>query len=132
MNILHGHHREVPHSIDIETLARFSVLVDYYDCHEITGLFANIWIKNLPHYLPIVYGRDSTIWLFVSWVFSFENIFMEMTRLAMADSRGPLKTMCLPLPPKILSMDSYLLGWVARYLAIQLPSSKNERNQSVK
>lgn len=75
MNILHGHHREVPHSVDIETLAKFSVLVDYYDCHEITDLFANIWIEDLQLCLPTVYGRHSTIWLFVSWVFSDENIF---------------------------------------------------------
>ncbi|KID63607.1 uncharacterized protein G6M90_00g064680 [Metarhizium brunneum] len=103
MNILHGHHREVPYSVDIETLARFSVLVDYYDCHEITEFFANIWIEYLQLSLPTAYGRDSTIWLFVSWVFSSENIFKQMTRLAMTDSQGPLETVCLPLPPELLT-----------------------------
>ncbi|KID64478.1 hypothetical protein MAN_06652, partial [Metarhizium hybridum] len=80
MNILHGHHREVPHSVDIEALAKFSVLVDYYDCHEITEFFADIWIEDLQLCLPTVYGRDSTIWLFVSWVFSSENIFIYLRR----------------------------------------------------
>lgn len=105
MNIIHGHHRKVPRFVDLDTLAQLSILVDYYKCHEITEFFAHLWMDELSFALPTSYGRESVIWLSVSWVFSKADIFEKMTELALKESEKPLETMCLPLPSKLLSMS---------------------------
>ncbi|UKZ70750.1 uncharacterized protein TrAtP1_011721 [Trichoderma atroviride] len=102
MNIIHGHHRKVPQKVDLETLAHFSILVDYYKCQEITEVFARIWIEKLAPSLPRSHCPPSMIWIFVSWVFSNASIFEKMTELALKGSQGPLETLCLPLPSVVL------------------------------
>ncbi|KAK9439945.1 hypothetical protein VB005_04563 [Metarhizium brunneum] len=106
INIIHGRHRQVPHSVDIETLGRFCTLVDYYECHETVEFAAHAWINKLGQALPRTHGRESTIWLLVSWVFSLATTFQKMTELAIREGQGPLETMSLPVPPTLLSMDS--------------------------
>ncbi|KAG6114322.1 hypothetical protein E4U14_001445 [Claviceps sp. LM454 group G7] len=85
MNIVHGHSGQVPYSIDLETLARMSVLVDYYQCQEVTKFAVGLWIGKNPR-LPRQYGRDCVAWIFVSWVFSRSEIFEKMTLLAITSS----------------------------------------------
>lgn len=104
MNIIHGHHSKVPPEIDLDTLAHFSILVDYYKCHEITDLFARYLIGKYSSGLPKSRGRTILLWIFVSWVFSNAALFEEMTGLAVKESQGPLDRLCLPLPPTLLGM----------------------------
>ncbi|KAG5956721.1 hypothetical protein E4U58_006437 [Claviceps cyperi] len=106
MNIVHGRNRQVPLSIDLETLGRISVLVDYYRCQEVTQLAVGLWIDKLSGKLPTKYGRECVTWMFVSWVFSRHKVFEEMTLLALRTSEGGLGTIYLPLPPMLLSMAS--------------------------
>lgn len=42
LNIIHGRHREVPRSLSLETLAKFAIVVDYYEFHEVVELFVDI------------------------------------------------------------------------------------------
>ncbi|KAG5966721.1 hypothetical protein E4U56_001186 [Claviceps arundinis] len=102
MNIVHGHSGQVPYSIDLETLARMSVLVDYYQCQEVTKFAVGLWIGKIPR-LPRQYGRDCIIWIFASWVFSRSEIFEKMTLLAITSSDGGLGKIYLPFPPMLLS-----------------------------
>lgn len=104
MNIIHGHHRKVPPEVELEMLAHFSILVDYYKCHEITEFFAKFWIAKFTACLPRDHCPSSMIWIFVSWVFSNASIFEKMTELAVKESKGPLETLFLPLPPVVLGM----------------------------
>ncbi|KAG6025926.1 hypothetical protein E4U19_002880 [Claviceps sp. Clav32 group G5] len=46
MNIVHGHSGQVPYAVDLETLGRISVLVDYYQCQEVTQLAVGLWIDK--------------------------------------------------------------------------------------
>ncbi|KAG6315557.1 hypothetical protein E4U44_001281 [Claviceps purpurea] len=95
MNIVHGHSGQVPYSVDLETLARMSVLVDYYQCQEVTQFVVGLWIDKLSGRLPSLptqYGRECVAWIFVSWVFSRRNIFEKMTLLAIASSVLEQKT----------------------------------------
>ncbi|KAG5918869.1 hypothetical protein E4U61_001381 [Claviceps capensis] len=103
MNIVHCQSIKVPYSIDLETLGRMSVLVDYYQCQEATQFFAGLWIDKLSGSLPTTYGRDCVTWMFVSWVFSRSNIFEKMTQLAIRTCDGGLGTINLPFPPMLLS-----------------------------
>ncbi|KAG6174848.1 hypothetical protein E4U47_006983 [Claviceps purpurea] len=104
MNIFHGRNKQVPISIDLETLGRISVLVDYYKCQEVTQLAVGLWIDKLSGNLPTKYGRECVTWMFVSWVFSSREIFKNMTLLAIIKSEGGLGTIHLPFPPMLLSM----------------------------
>lgn len=108
MDIIHGHAREVPRSVNLEILGKFAVLVDYYNCHEVTEVFVELWLADLERSLPTSFGKDSTIWLFVSWVFSRPKIYEAMTQLTLSDCRGPLNTMNLPIPFKLLGRYTYL------------------------
>ncbi|KAG6260864.1 hypothetical protein E4U47_006980 [Claviceps purpurea] len=104
MNMIHCRNKLVPLSIDLTTLVKMAILVDYYQCEEATQLAAGLWIGNLSGKLPISYGRDCVAWMFVSWVFSRSDIFEKMTKLAIRGSTGGLGTIHLPFPPKLLSM----------------------------
>lgn len=108
MNIIHGHHSKVPTQVDLDTLVHFSILVDYYKCHEITNVFARLWIDKLRVKLVVVSRVEIILpWIFVTWVFSKTTMFGYMTEQAIKDSKGPLEAMGLPLPPAILSMRSW-------------------------
>ncbi|KAG6092176.1 hypothetical protein E4U30_005763 [Claviceps sp. LM220 group G6] len=101
MNIIHGRNTLVPLSIDLITLVKLSVLVDYYECQEVTQFVVRVWVKDFV--LPTSYGRDCVAWIFVSWVFSFGQPFEKMTQLALETSEGGFGTIHLPLPPNVLT-----------------------------
>lgn len=42
LTIIHGYHRDIPRSLDLEMLAKLAMIVDYYECHEIIKLHADI------------------------------------------------------------------------------------------
>ncbi|KAK7996677.1 hypothetical protein PG989_004717 [Apiospora arundinis] len=104
MNIIHGRNRAVPRSISLEMLAKISVLVDYYRCHEVVELFAACWILDLRPSLPKDYGRDFTLWLAISWVFSQEDLFKTLTKVAIRETAGPLQTLNLPIPHHLIGI----------------------------
>ncbi|KAG5942528.1 hypothetical protein E4U59_001070 [Claviceps monticola] len=103
MNIIHGRNILVPLSVDLTTLMKFSVLVEYYQCQEVTLFVVGHWIKEVSNSLPKEYGRDCVAWMFVSWVFSCSEFFGQMTQLAIEGSEGGLGKIYLPLPPMLLS-----------------------------
>ncbi|KAH8889906.1 hypothetical protein GQ53DRAFT_184308 [Thozetella sp. PMI_491] len=103
MNILHSRVRSVPRTISLEMLAKIAVLVDYYKCHEALELFVDLWIQNLSRNLPTEYGRDLVLWLAVSWVFSKQALFTTITKVAIMESKSPLKTLDLPIPQRIVA-----------------------------
>ncbi|RYC78626.1 hypothetical protein BFJ63_vAg18500 [Fusarium oxysporum f. sp. narcissi] len=58
LTIMHGYHRDVPRLLGLEMLAKLAMIVDYYECHEIIELYADIWLERLKSEVPTVYGRD--------------------------------------------------------------------------
>ncbi|KAM0250809.1 hypothetical protein ACHAP5_002026 [Fusarium lateritium] len=44
LDIIHGHHRDVPKRISVETLSHIAIIVDYYGCHEIMELVFTAWM----------------------------------------------------------------------------------------
>ncbi|KAG6116212.1 hypothetical protein E4U13_002018 [Claviceps humidiphila] len=103
MNIVHGRNGQVPLSIDLETLERLSVIVDYYQSQEVAQAVVSLWIYQLCGKLPTTYGRHCVTWMFVSWVFSRRNIFEKMTLLAITSCDGGLGTIDLPFPQMLIS-----------------------------
>ncbi len=69
-------------------LAKIAVLVDYYECYEAVEMFVDFWIQSLSRNLPKEYSRDLVLWLAISWVFSKENLFKTLTKVAALESTG--------------------------------------------
>lgn len=102
MNIIHGQTTKIPRIISIEMLAKMAVLVDYYKCHEAVEFYAKTWINNLIEPLPTFYGRNFLLRLCISWVFSESEVFRELTRAALYQSRGPIHSLGLPIPGDVI------------------------------
>jgi hypothetical protein len=106
LNIIHGHTRKIPRSVDREMLTKFAVLVDYYDCHEAVEVFSDMWIVGLNKTLPNIYSKELVQWIFISWVFNKAIPFRSMTWIAQSQSKGPLETYGLPIPSTIVGQYS--------------------------
>ncbi|KXH37002.1 hypothetical protein CSIM01_00066 [Colletotrichum simmondsii] len=106
MKVIHGKTRSVPRQMDLEMLAKLAVLVDYYDCHEVIEIYCPAWIGHLRNKLPVDYGRDMVLWLLISHVFQQDDIFQQMTQVAVLKSAGPVRTMELPIPSSLVGKVS--------------------------
>jgi hypothetical protein len=103
MSIIHGHTADVPERISLDTLAKVAVVVAHYQCSELLKPYADKWIAKLDEPFPTSYGRNLVLRLFVSWVFADEFDFKELTRVVVRESRGPMHSLGLPLPERIIS-----------------------------
>lgn len=52
LGIIHGRTRKVPRLMDLKTLTRLAILVDYYNLHETVKMFLDMWIDGLKGELP--------------------------------------------------------------------------------
>ncbi|KAH7152735.1 hypothetical protein EDB81DRAFT_841176 [Dactylonectria macrodidyma] len=105
LDIVHGHHREVPKYLSLELLTHVSMIVGYYQCQEVTQVFAENWAKRVELWLPRTYGEESTLMLIVSWVFSRVDVFEKMSKLALTSSEGLITTpgLFMPVPEHIFA-----------------------------
>jgi hypothetical protein len=106
MNILHGKTRSVPKIISLEMFAKVAVLVDYYECYEAVEIYSDMWMAHLRNKLPQIYCRDLVLWICISWVFRQPEEFGQVTTFALKYSKGPIQTMELPIPERIVRKSS--------------------------
>ncbi|KAK5636015.1 hypothetical protein RRF57_011727 [Xylaria bambusicola] len=114
MRIIHGHNREVPRNVDLKMLAMVATVVDYYECDEVLEPFIEIWcsrIRTAP--VPETINRDLILLLFVSWVFKWSAEFKAATKIAQNQSKGPLSTMGLPIPDRIICKNMFRTPWLS-------------------
>lgn len=104
MNCIHVQHRKLPKKVELVKLAKFAILVDYYNCHESTTLIGANWIKALQNNLPTSHCQASMMWMFVSWVFADAGIFAKMTELAVKESKFPIEVPDLAFPTALIGM----------------------------
>ncbi|CAG7559034.1 unnamed protein product [Fusarium equiseti] len=103
MNILHNKVRAVPRDIGPEMFAKVAVLVDYYGCHEVFELWADVWISSSDiESVKPCYSRQLLFQLTISWVFRKRKIFRHVTDVAVRTSRGPIHTLGLPIPNAVV------------------------------
>jgi hypothetical protein len=100
MNIFHLRNRDVPRTVSLEMLAKIALLVDYYDCGEAIELFANIWIADLSVNVPIptTYDRTLVLWIWISWVFKWDELLKQSTLIAIKQCTESMRTLELPIP----------------------------------
>ncbi|KAJ4245727.1 hypothetical protein NW762_013851 [Fusarium torreyae] len=106
LDIIHGHHRSTPKTIELTVLLDIAVLVDYYQCHEIVEPFAEMWIAALGDKTWEDYDSSCMPWMFVSWVFGQEKFFNHMVATCLKYCKTPIRTN-LPLPSTILEKLEY-------------------------
>ncbi|KAF4416342.1 hypothetical protein FACUT_12638 [Fusarium acutatum] len=104
LDIIHGHHREVPKRISVETLSHIAIIVDYYGCHEIMELVFAAWVSYLGPAEEFV-KQDPLRWLFISWVFRQESLFTTATKMLLLYDNGKY-VVDLPIPQPILGNDT--------------------------
>ncbi|KAG5916199.1 hypothetical protein E4U42_007775 [Claviceps africana] len=56
LNILHGHHHDVPSRVDLHVMIRVAIMVDYYMCHDATAFFGNVWLDHINNNWSIPCG----------------------------------------------------------------------------
>ncbi|EFR04839.1 hypothetical protein MGYG_07842 [Nannizzia gypsea CBS 118893] len=98
LNIIHGHLRQVPLQVDLQMLTQLAILVDKYELHERTEVFAGFWFGNLIPNIPNCYTDDIPFWTCVCWVFNKPEEFKRVTRLILRHGRGTLTFKELPVP----------------------------------
>jgi hypothetical protein len=109
MNIIHGYAPRVPREVDLDTLAKIAVIVDYYQCPAVVEVFADIWVDHLKVDMPKTFGKAVFQWICIAWVFRKPAEFLAATRVAVVESPGPpgvVQSYGLPIPYRIIG--SYL------------------------
>jgi hypothetical protein len=102
MQIIHGRNHHVPRILNLEMLAKVAVVVDYYGCHEMVEPFTEIWLIHLNGLVPDSINRDLILLLLVSSVFRWAYIFNAVTKTALDQAQGPLRTLNLPIQESII------------------------------
>jgi hypothetical protein len=105
MNIIHGHVGKVPEQVDLEMMAKLSVLVDKYQVWQVMDLYVKMWMLKLEDSIPTSYTPDIMAWLSISWVFKLREVFRGISRIAQQESTARLsdkRRMHLPIPHAII------------------------------
>lgn len=110
MNIIHGRTANIPERISLDMLTKVAVVVAHYECSEALKPYADKWIAKLDEPFPTSYSRNLVLRLFISWVFADEFDFRELTRVVVRESRGPMHSLSLPLPERIISKSPISIG----------------------
>ncbi|KAL5593268.1 hypothetical protein FOBRF1_012370 [Fusarium oxysporum] len=111
LDIMHGHHRRVPKSMELSLLTEMTILVDYYMCHE-------NWIASVIQENEIE-GSDyqaNISRLFISWVFEKTELFNSIVYSILKLTARPIRT-DIPLPSTILdSLEQRRQSLTQRFL----------------
>ncbi|KAG5748088.1 hypothetical protein H9Q70_009248 [Fusarium xylarioides] len=103
LDTMHGHHRDVPKTMEFSLLTEMAILVDYYECHEIVEMFAENWIASVIQEDEIESSdyQMNMSRLFISWVFEKSELFNSVVYSILKLTARPIRT-DLPLPSTIL------------------------------
>lgn len=96
--------RSVPTTVSLEMLAKFAVLVDFYELAgaEVIERDTSAWIADVRKRIavPTTYCRDLVLWIFVAQVFNLTEEFEKAVAVAIHESRGPIQTLGLQIREK--------------------------------
>lgn len=132
MCIIHHGKRKVPTEMSLETLAKFALLVDYYECLEAVELFVETWTSNLESTFSPVYSRNLILWLWISWVFQNQRLFDKAVITVTEHANGPMKTLGLHIPKEVTGMPSTTLAGDIVNIPLITPADKiNQKREEL-
>ena len=104
--------RRVPREVNLDKLARLSVLVDKYQMLEAVEVFSDIWIKGIEAEIPQTYTWEMRQWLGISWVFSRTDLFKQATRIVGRECDADLQDE-LENPDMVPQIPMRIIGTIA-------------------
>lgn len=107
LRIIHGRSNPCLGShMTLELVAKVALVADYLQCQEAVSEVVETWtwMQELtdPLYECYEVTRDIVLWIFISTIFRLEEDFGCSVRLAMEIGTGPIQTMGLPIPERIV------------------------------
>lgn len=131
LNVLHGRSKLIPRYVELETLCKIAVIVDYYEVHDALHFFAETWISALRGFLSKTYNRDAMMWTFVSWTFRDAQIYRDITKTVAEQCHEKPRTAGLPIPESTidaihdqrqaaLDVIAQALGTVSNHLLLDI------------
>lgn len=107
MYLIHGRNRKdvVPREVELEMLAKIAVVTDDLGCYDAVALASEVWLEALKSTLNAAskqYNRTMIISLVIVCVFADSTRFNNCVRTAVWESRGPIPTMGLPIPGRVV------------------------------
>ncbi|EAW15160.1 uncharacterized protein ACLA_058170 [Aspergillus clavatus NRRL 1] len=64
LNLMHCRTKRVPTTVTFDELTKLAILVDYYQCHEILGLYPQHWLQPWRGQTPTTYRDEIVKWIF--------------------------------------------------------------------
>jgi hypothetical protein len=91
LNILHYRHRAVPETIALREFVKFAILVDKYQISlETIEIHTTRWMAALKPGIPDDIEAGVEDWICIAWVFRLSDVFRDMTRLRIMQSKNIL------------------------------------------
>jgi len=111
LDIIHGHHNDVPKELTQEIVAHVALIADYYDCVDIVKVFYcgweasfdNDWESDWPNTNNqglTDFGKAQQFQLLIAWTFQGDLVFSNIATSAILSASGPIKTY-LPIPRRV-------------------------------
>ncbi|KAL4881763.1 hypothetical protein BJY04DRAFT_217829 [Aspergillus karnatakaensis] len=107
LHICHGQFDEVPYALDVEMVAKFAVIADYYNFQHMR-FFTRLWLPEFDCWNDDDAGfenNDMRTILMVLWIRYFSQQpkgFEFVTSVAMGRSCGRVSALGLPIPGRII------------------------------
>jgi hypothetical protein len=115
IHIIHGNNRQVPLSVDLDTLGKIALVVDDLQCDEAAERHVLGWAvalqKQASEAGSTMPGQDLVIWLFICRTLRFLPVdqtecILDFARWnAVLHSTGRLGSRGLPIPDRWLGMS---------------------------
>ena len=102
LGVIHGLNKRVSRTIDKPSFIAVTILIDKYELHESSQVYADMWFDDLwakrslstPHL---------TDWIYVCWVLGKAMYFKSLTKRAISDCGSKFEDNGLPFPEFIAS-----------------------------
>ncbi|PLB54143.1 hypothetical protein P170DRAFT_319011, partial [Aspergillus steynii IBT 23096] len=102
LNILHCRHRDLPHEMSVEQLAKIAVITDYYDCHASVEIFTDMWVKSFRPASSDTPFNEMIMRLFIAWVFRRREAWDQVHIDVMKWSQRSIHSFGLPFPDRLI------------------------------
>jgi hypothetical protein len=113
LQIIHNRTRELPRTISLELLTKFSILVDKYrlmESSEAVDIFVRWWVEDLKPTLPTSFTSNLLPWLTISWIFQLPEEFRQLTHILQLECTEDFAQQVafaqLPIPEEVIGKQS--------------------------
>jgi hypothetical protein len=89
LNIIHSKNFQVPRTVDFDFFTHVAAIVHHFQCVEAAQLLSELWLASFEKDEIPCFKSTCLMWLFDSWVFSWEKEFSHCAQLVLSEYQGP-------------------------------------------